>query len=137
MSMSKAAITRLFLAGVAAAAIGALVVLVAVASALASGLLVLGGPAVVALNGSVAWSLVAPLLIGSVAIGAGAIAGVISWVGALLNTVRLEDRTWFAALLVLGLCSFGWLAMVAYVLAGPDGTSRAAGRASTGTGVVA
>jgi hypothetical protein len=38
----------------------------------------------------------------------------------LLNTSRLEDKAWFAALLVLGLISLGWVAMIAYVLRGPD-----------------
>jgi hypothetical protein len=47
-----------------------------------------------------------------------------SWVGALLNTSRLDDKTWFVVLLVLGLVSAGWVAMIAYVLAGPDGTAQ-------------
>jgi len=45
----------------------------------------------------------------------------VSWIGALLNTIQLEDKTWFVLLLVLGLFSFGFVAMIAYVIAGPDG----------------
>ena len=67
-------------------------------------------------------STVRSLIPSSLFIAGGAIAGVCSWVAALLNTVRLEDKTWFLALLVLGLCSLGWLAIVAYVVAGPDST---------------
>jgi hypothetical protein len=52
------------------------------------------------------------------------VAAIAAWVGALFNTARLEDKTWFAALLVLGLVSLGWVAMTAYVLAGPDSTAR-------------
>jgi hypothetical protein len=31
---------------------------------------------------------------------------------------------WFVVLLVLGLVIAGWVAMIAYVLAGPDGTAQ-------------
>jgi len=41
-------------------------------------------------------------------------------------TAQLEDKTWFLVLLVLGLLSFGFFAMIAYVLAGPDGARREA-----------
>jgi hypothetical protein len=56
----------------------------------------------------------------------GAIGGLVSWIGALLNTAQLEDKTWFIILLVLGLLSFGLFAMIAYVIAGPDGTRQSA-----------
>ena len=52
----------------------------------------------------------------------GALAGLVAWIGAVLNTAQLEDKTWFIVLLVLGLLSFGFVAMIAYVIAGPDGT---------------
>lgn len=134
LSMSKAAITRLFLVGVAAAVVGAIILLTAVVSALASGLIVVGGPTVVAVDGRVAWTLVGPLAIGAATIGVGAIAAVVAWVGALSNTVKLADKRWFATLLVLGLSSFGWLALVAYVVAGPDGTHRSSDGPATGQG---
>ena len=67
------------------------------------------------------------------AITGGAIAGLVSWIGALLNTAQLEDKTWFVLLLVLGLFSFGVLAMIAYVLAGPDGTRESVRPASMTT----
>ena len=35
-----------------------------------------------------------------------------------------KDKTWFVLLLVLGILSFGLVAMIAYVIAGPDGTRR-------------
>lgn len=54
---------------------------------------------------------------------------VVSWIGALLNSAQVEDKTWFIPLLVLGLLSFGLVAMIAYVITGPDGTQRAAARA--------
>jgi hypothetical protein len=48
----------------------------------------------------------------------------VAWIGALLNTAQLDDKTWFVVLLLLGLFSFGLLAMIAYVIAGPDGAVR-------------
>ena len=51
---------------------------------------------------------------------AAAITQFVAWIGAVLNTARLEDKTWFIVLLVTGLLSFGFIAMIAYLLAGPD-----------------
>ena len=34
----------------------------------------------------------------------------------MVNTARLEDKTWFVVLLVMGLLSFGFVAMVIYIL---------------------
>ena len=47
-----------------------------------------------------------------------------TWGGALLNTSHLEDKSWFIALLGLGLVSLGWVAMIAYILKGPDSAAR-------------
>jgi len=57
------------------------------------------------------------------------IGGLVSWIGALLNTSRLASRTWFLVLLLLGIFNLGILAMIAYLIAGPDGTAEAAPRA--------
>ena len=52
----------------------------------------------------------------------------VSSIGALLNTWQLEDKAWFASLLALGLVGFGVVAMIAYVVAGPDGTKQRVAR---------
>jgi hypothetical protein len=57
-----------------------------------------------------------------------------AWIGALFNTFRLDGKTWFVALLVLCLFSFGWVAMVAYVVAGPDSTGWASDRGGATAG---
>ena len=49
-----------------------------------------------------------------------------SWIGALLNTAQLESKAWFVALLLLGIFNFGFFAMIAYLIAGPDGTTTVA-----------
>jgi hypothetical protein len=58
-----------------------------------------------------------------VALG-GTVAAVVSWIAALLDTWQLEETTWFASSLALGLLGFGVVAMIAYVLAGQDGSKR-------------
>src|SRR5262245_37374394 len=122
--MSKTTISRLFEAAVAAVVAGIVIGIVAVVAGLANGAVALGGPQVVNLNGgAVAWTRAA-LAFASLVITAGTVAAIGSWVGALFNTYRLEDKTWFAGLLVLGLVSLGWVAMVAYIFAGPDGSAR-------------
>ena len=59
------------------------------------------------------------------AIIGGSLGQFVAWIGAVVNTARLDDKTWFVVLLVLGLLSFGFIAMLVYVLAGPDGTAPA------------
>ena len=104
--MSKRTITLLFVGGVLAVGLGIVLAAAAVWAAFSSDLTVT----------------VTLVVVGSLAALAGTVAAVASWIGALLNTARLDDRTWFVSLLVLGLCGAGVLAMAAYVLAGPDGT---------------
>ena len=58
-----------------------------------------------------------------------------AWIGALVNTSALDDKTWFVILLVLGVLSFGFIPMLVYVLAGPDGTvppKESSGRPAAG-----
>jgi hypothetical protein len=118
--MSKTTIIWLFGAAVAAVLAGFVIRTAAVVVGLANGAVALGGTQAVTLNGdALAWT-VASLVVASLLIAAGSVAAIASWVGALLNTSRLEDKTWFAVLLVLGLVSLGWVAVIAYVLAGPD-----------------
>lgn len=131
-SLSKPAITRLFGVGVALVVAGAVIGTIAVIAAFANGAVAFGGSQVVTINaGPAAWAIVA-LLAASLCGAAGTVAAIASWAAALLNTSRLEDKTWFAALLVLGLVSLGWIAMIAYAFRGPDSTRAVA----TGTASV-
>ena len=123
--MSKGTVTRLFIGAILAVVVGCAVALATVVAALAGGTVAIGGPNVVTLDGSAFAGALAWLVVASLVITGGAIAAIASWIGALLNTARLDDKTWFVALLILGLLSFGWVAMAAYVIAGPDGTTHA------------
>jgi hypothetical protein len=73
---------------------------------------------------------VALIVVGGIATVVGGLVQLAAWVGALVNTYQLQDKTWFGVLLALGLLGFafgllGFAAMVAYLIAGPDGTARA------------
>jgi hypothetical protein len=127
--MSKKNVTRLFVAAIVASGAGLVLGLAALWAALASDAIDVDGSAVIDVNvGSGAWTALGLVTIGSLAILGGTVAAVVSWIAALLNTWRLEDKTWFASLLTLGLLGFGVVAMIAYVVAGPDGTGESVAR---------
>jgi H+/Cl- antiporter ClcA len=133
--MSKALVTRLFVASVVAFVAGLVLAVMAVWVAYAAGSFVMDGPDVVGIEPNAgAWTMVGLAIVAMLAVVGGCIGGLVSWIGALLNTAQLEDKTWFVLLLVLGLFSFGVLAMIAYVIAGPDG-HRARLPAPSGTPV--
>jgi hypothetical protein len=122
--MSKSMIDRLFVGAIVAVIAGWVIAIVTIIAAVASEAVVLGGPNLVTVNGAAfAWALVVLAVAGALILG-GTVAGVASWIGALFNTARLDDKTWFVVLLVLGIWSFGFVAMVAYVVAGPESTGR-------------
>ena len=119
--MSKVLITRLFVSALIALTAGFVLVLVGLLAAISGAVITIGGPDVVTIDGgSMAWA-IGFLIVGGLAITVGGVLGLVSWIGALVNTVQLEDKTWVVLLLVLGLLSFGWIAMIAYIFAGPDG----------------
>jgi hypothetical protein len=123
--MSKSLVTRLFVGGIAAFVAGIVLVIAAGLIAWSSGAFVIDGEKVTGFQPTPqAWTFVFLGLIGVLAIIGGSIAGLVAWIGALLNTAQLVDKTWFVLLLVLGLLSFGFVAMLAYVIAGPDSTTQ-------------
>jgi hypothetical protein len=127
--MSKATVTRLFIGSLIAVGAGAILGIAAVAVAIANHVFVMAGSEIVELQGGgLAWSLIGLGIAAGLVIMSGLVAGLVAWIGALLNTWQLESRTWFAVLLLTGIFNFGFLAMVAYVIAGPDGAATAASR---------
>src|SRR6266542_5910123 len=91
--MSKSTITRLFIGSGIAIVAGAILGFAAVATALGTGTFVTNGPDIVGLRGSaLAWSLLGIGIVGGLAIMGGLIAGLVAWIGALLNTWHLESK---------------------------------------------
>ena len=129
--MSKATVTRLFIGSVIAAGAGTIVAILAVWTAIANDVFVMNGADIVAIQGSpLAWVLLGFGIVGGLAVAGGLIGGLVSWIGALLNTSQLQSKTWFLALLLLGIFNFGFFAMIAYLIVGPDGSNSVAQRST-------
>jgi hypothetical protein len=121
--MTKPTITRLFVGSLIAIVGGVVLLIAGLLFAFANGAFVMSGPDVTGFRPSaVGWTTVAVVIVGVLVAIAGGIGQFVAWIGAVINTSRLDDKTWFILLLVLGLLSFGFIAMLVYVLAGPDGT---------------
>ena len=127
--MSKATVTRLFIGSLIAFGAGAIVAVLAIGIAIANDVFVMAGNEIVAVQGgTLAWALIGLAILGGLAAAGGVIAGFVAWIGAVLNTWQLESKAWFIGLLLLGIFNFGFVAMIAYVIAGPDGKAAAAAR---------
>jgi hypothetical protein len=127
--MTKTTVTRLFIGSLIAFGAGAVVAILAIGLAVANDVFVMNGNDVVAIQGgALAGTLVVLAILGGLAAAGGVIAGFIAWIGAVLNTWQLESKAWFVALVLLGIFNFGFVAMIAYVIAGPDGTTAARAR---------
>ena len=120
--MSKTTVSTLFIGGAIAVIAGAIVAIAAIWVAIANNVFVMTGADIVGIRGSVlAWSTLGLALVGGLGFLAGVIVGFVSWIGALVNTAQLERKRWFVGLLLLGVFNFGFIGMIAYLIAGPDG----------------
>ena len=129
--MSKATVTKLFIGSLIAFGAGAVVAIFAIALAVANDVFVMDGNDIAAIQGgTLAWVLIGLAILGVLAAAGGVIAGFVAWIGAVLNTWQLDSKAWFVGLLLLGIFNFGFIAMIAYVVAGPDGKAAAAARIS-------
>ena len=127
--MTKAAVTKLFIGAGLAMIAGAVLAVTSVWIAIANDVFVMNGSDVVGLRGSaVGWASLGLGFVGILAIAGGLISGLVAWIGALLNTWQLDSKAWFIGLLLLGIFNLGFFAMVAYLIAGPDGKATATPR---------
>ncbi len=125
--MTKSTVTKIFIGSLFAIAGGVVLLVAGLFLAFVNGTFIMRGPDVVGIHPSAfTWSMAGLAVVGILAVVGGALAQFVAWIGAVLNTSRLEDKTWFIVLLVLGLLSFGFIAMVVYLVAGPDGTRDSA-----------
>ena len=120
--MTKATISRIFIGSVIAIVAGAILAIAAAILAYANGVFITDGHDVIGVRGTgLAWTMAGIGIVAGVVMIGGFVGGLISWIGALLNTAQLDDKVWFLVLLLLGIWSLGVFAMIAYVIAGPDG----------------
>jgi hypothetical protein len=120
--MKKTTVTRLFVSSLIALIVGIILVAITAGLAFADDALIVNGAGVATVQeNAIGLPLFVLGLFAAMALVTAAVLGVVSWIGALLTTWRLDSKAWFIALLLLGIFNFGWLAMIAYVFAGPDG----------------
>jgi hypothetical protein len=132
--MTKPTITRIWIAGVIVLAAGLILGFLSLGLMLAY-----GGTFTQAASGNgydfvptldgFFWTMVGLIIIGFTVAAVGGIVQLAAWIGALVNTYRIEDKTWFLVLLIGGLLGLafgmvGFAAMIAYVIAGPDGMAE-------------
>ena len=72
------------------------------------------------------WTTIGLILVGGLITVIGGIVQFAAWIGALLSSYLLPEKTWFIVVLLGGVLSFafapiGFAAMLAYVVAAPDG----------------
>ena len=121
VEVSKRTITRTFVGSLVALAAGFVLLFGAAELAYAHGAFIMDGPDVVDVQSTpFGWSMVALAVLGVVTMLGAMITQFVAWIGAVINTAQLADKTWFLVLLILGLVSFGFIAMVIYLIAGPD-----------------
>ncbi len=130
--MTKSTITRTWIAGLVVLAAGLVLAGVAIFLMLAYG----GTFTQTSTNSydfvpnldSYFWMTVGLIIAGGILAGVGGIVQLAAWIGALVNTYRLQDKTWFTILVLGGVFGLvfglvGFAVMVAYVIAGPEGMS--------------
>lgn len=133
--MGKSAITKTWIGGLVVFAAGIVVAIVGVFLMLAYGgtfAQVAGDPRNYTftpdLNGFF-WTTIGVIVTGGIIALIGSLVQLGAWVGALVNSYALPEKTWFLVLLLGGLVSIllalapiGFAVMIAYVIAAPDGS---------------
>jgi hypothetical protein len=72
------------------------------------------------------WTTIAVIIVGAILAAIGGIVQLAAWIGGLVNSYRIPDKTWFVILLLGGIFGLafgliGFAVMVAYIIAAPDG----------------
>ena len=82
------------------------------------------------------WTLLSLIILGGIAVIGGIVVQFVAWLGAVMNTNQLVDKTWFNLLLWVGIVGIvlspflglggliWWGVMIVYLVGGPDGTVR-------------
>ena len=126
--MSRSMVIKWFFGSLIGLAGGVVLLVVAGAVALANDVFIMRGPDVVGIrSGALAWTLAGLVGLALLVMMAAAAAVFVAWIGAELNTANLPSKTWCVVLLVVGLLGLPFIAALAYVIAGPDGTAVESG----------
>jgi hypothetical protein len=122
VNMTRSLIIKLFWGSIIGLVAGLVLMGVTAALAISNDIFVMSGPDVTGIrSGVLSWALLGLMALAVFVLLFAAAAHFVAWIGAVLNTAHLPDKTWFVVLLVVGLLGFVFIATIAYVIAGPDG----------------
>jgi hypothetical protein len=122
VNMTRSLIIKLFWGSIIGLVAGLVLIGVTAALAISNDIFVMNGPDVTGIRSSaLSWTLLGLMALALFILLFAAAAHFVAWIGAVLNTAHLPDKTWFVVLLVVGLLGLVFIATLAYVIAGPDG----------------
>jgi hypothetical protein len=122
VDMTKSMIVKLFWGSLIGLVAGLVLMGITVAVAINNHIFVMSGTDVTGIkSGALSWALLGLMGLAVLLLLFAAVAHFVAWIGAVLNTAHLPDKTWCVVLLVVGLLGLVFIATVAYVIAGPDG----------------
>jgi hypothetical protein len=120
--MTKPTIVKLFWGSIIGLVAGLVLIGITFALAISNDIFIMSGPDVTGIkSGVLSWTLLGLMGLAMLLLLFAAVAHFVAWIGAVLNTAQLPDKTWFVVLLVVGLLGLVFIATVAFVIAGPDG----------------
>jgi hypothetical protein len=120
--MTKSTVVKLFWGSLIGLVAGLVLMGITFALAISNDIFIMSGPDVTGIkSGLLSWTLLGLMALAVLLLLFAAVAHFVAWIGAVLNTAQLPDKTWFVVLLVVGLLGLVFIATVAYVIAGPDG----------------
>ncbi len=119
--MSRRTVQQIFVWTLVGVIAGLVLLTTALVGLLSDHAFIMDGPDVVGFrSGSFTWTMVGIGVAGVLLVIGGAIGQFVAWIGALVRTVALTDKTWFVVLLVAGLLGVGLVGMIVYLIAAKE-----------------
>ena len=120
--MTKPTVVKLFWGSLIGLVAGLVLIGISLALAISNDIFIMNGPDLTGIkSGALSWTLLGLMGLAALLLLFATVAHFVAWIGAVLNTAQLPDKTWFVILLVVGLLGLVFIATIAYVIAGPDG----------------
>src|SRR5512132_2226505 len=121
IDMTKSTVVKLFWGSLIGLVAGLVLIGITFALAISNDIFIMSGSDVTGIkSGVLSWTLLGLMALAALLLLFAAAVHFVAWIGAVLNTAQLPDKTWFVVLLVVGLLGLVFIATVAYVIAGPD-----------------
>jgi hypothetical protein len=120
--MSRQLIVRLFFGSLIGIGVALVLLLAALTVAIATGSLAMADGEVVGIRPGIGWAMIALGAVAVIVLLGAALAQLVAWIGALIESAGFENKAWFVVLLVTGLLGLALIPMLVYVLIPPEPT---------------